>query len=243
MKDPWQLATIAREKDFFTSGWYASREEAFTYAQMESLRQHQHAFSDILTFWPTRFNLSTGGRSRYAEGLLVSSNFLDVLGITPIAGRAFAAENDKVACSSAQAVLSYSFWQREFGGDVNAIGRNVSLDGHRFTVSGITPPSFFGVEPGQRFDVALPLCAENVFTKDGKGRASNRIAFWLTAIGRLKPGWSVDEGVHGYPQSVAHHFPRNGADRIPARRGEVVSEEQIQSDLCKRWGFRTAKAV
>src|SRR6202030_2287956 len=60
VKDPWQLATIARggnPGDFFTAGSYSSREEAFTYAQMEELRKHQQAFSAMLTFWPTQFNL------------------------------------------------------------------------------------------------------------------------------------------------------------------------------------------
>jgi putative ABC transport system permease protein len=192
VKDPWQLATIERAKDFYTAGWYSSREEAFTYAQMDALRHHTQAFSDMLTFWPTRFNLSTGGQSRYAEGLLVSSNFLDVLGVTPVAGRGFSSEEDRVACSSGTAVLSYAFWQREFGGDLNAIGKNISLDGHRFPIGGIMPRSFFGVEPGQGFDVALPLCADNVFAKDGKGHAFDRMAYWLTPIARLKPGWSVE---------------------------------------------------
>lgn len=48
---------------------------------LEAARQHKDAFSDMLTFWPARFNLSTGGRSRYVEGPLVSSNYLDVLGV------------------------------------------------------------------------------------------------------------------------------------------------------------------
>jgi putative ABC transport system permease protein len=190
-----QLATIGRggnPGDFFTAGSYSSREEAFTYAQMEELQKRQRAFSEMLIFWPTQFNLSETGRSRYAEGLLVSSNFLDVLGVTPIAGRGFSAEDDKVACSSGSAVLSYGFWQREFAGNLHAIGKTISLNGHRFPIGGITPPSFFGVEPGQRFDVALPLCADNVFAKDGKGRAFDRMAYWLTPIARLKPGWSVE---------------------------------------------------
>ncbi len=75
---------------------------------------------------------------------------------------------------------------------MNAIGKMVSLDGHQFAIGGVTPASFFGVEPGQRFDVALPLCAENVFAKDGKGRAFEKMSYWLTAIGRLKSGWSVE---------------------------------------------------
>lgn len=194
VKDPGQLVTIARDnpEQFFTAGSYSSREEAFTYAQMEELGKQQQAFSAMLTFWPTQFNLSASGRSRYAEGLLVSHDFLNVLGIVPIAGRGLSAEDDKAVCSSGSAVLSYGFWQREFGGDLNAIGKSISLDGHRFPIAGITPSSFFGVEPGQRFDVALPLCADNVFAKTGKGRAFDRMAWWLTPIARLKPGWSVE---------------------------------------------------
>lgn len=215
VQDPWELATIARggnRGDFFTAGSYTSREEAFTYAQMEELRKHQQAFSEILTFWPTRFNLSASGRSRYAEGLLVSSNFLKVLGITPIAGSGLAAQDDKVACPSASAIVSYGFWQREFGGNLNAIGKMISLDGHRFSIGGITPASFLGVEPGQRFNVALPLCADNVFAKDGKGRAFNRMAYWLTPIARLKPGWSVERA----SMHVANLSPTIFRETVPA---------------------------
>ncbi len=192
VKDPSHLVTIHRGKDFFTAGSYSSRNEAYTYAQMQALQHHQRAFSEMLTFWPNRFNLSTGGRARYAEGLEVSSNFLNVLGVTPFAGTGFSEESDKIACASPAAVLSYGFWQREFGGDLNVIGKTITLDTHRFTISGITPRNFFGVEPGQRFDVALPLCADNAFAKDGKGRWADKLAWWLTPIARLKPGWTVE---------------------------------------------------
>jgi predicted permease len=233
VKDPWQLATIARggnPGDFFTAGSYSSREEAFTYAQMEELRKHQEAFSGMLTFWPTQFNLSASGRSRYAEGLLVSSNFLDVLSIAPIAGRGLSAENDKVACSSGSAVLSYGFWQREFGGNLNAIGKTISLDGHRFPIGGITPSSFFGVEPGQRFDVALPLCADNIFAKDGKGRAFNQTAWWLTPIARLKPGWSVERASRHVANLSATIF----RETVPA---------EYRPDFIKRYLKNKFKAV
>lgn len=112
----------------------------------------------------------------------MSANFLDVLGVMPIVGRGLSAEGDKVACSSATALLSYGFWQQEFGGDRSVIGKTISLNGHGFPIGGITPSSFFGVEPGQRFDVALPLCADNVFAKGGNGRAYDRMAYWLTPI-------------------------------------------------------------
>jgi putative ABC transport system permease protein len=193
VKDPWQLATIDQTGDYFIAGSYNSRDPAFSYAQMEALRKHQQAFSDFLLFWPRRFNLSESGQSRYAEGILATTNYLDVLGITPMAGRGFSREDgDKKACPGAGVLLSYGFWQRQFGGDLSAIGKEIELDGHRFPIGGITPPSFLGVEPGERFDVMLPLCAESVFAQAGKGRIFDKISFWLTPIGRLRPGWTVE---------------------------------------------------
>lgn len=233
VKNPSQLVTVApggSPGDFFIAGNYMSREQAFTYAQMQELEKRQQAFSAMLTFWPTRLNLSTEGQSRYAEGLLVSANFLDVLGVTPIAGRGIPAEDDKVACSSAPVVLSYGFWQGEFGGKLDAIGKTISLDGHRFPIGGITPASFFGVEPGQRFDVALPLCASNVFAKDGKGRAFNKMAFWLTPIGRLKAGWSVERA----SKHVANLSPVIFRETLP---------EEYRPDFAKKYLNNKLKVV
>ncbi len=192
-KDPWQLAAVDAAPDFFVQGWYSARNRAFTYAQYERLRAHQQAFSAMLAFGNTRFNLSRGGDARYAEGLYVSSNFLRVLGVTPVLGRDFLPERDERDCSSAGAVLSYSFWQRELAGNPAAIGRMIYLDGRNFPILGVAPADFFGLEPGNRFDVAVPLCADSLLATDEKGRRLFRTdAWWLTLIGRLKPGWSVE---------------------------------------------------
>ena len=78
-----------------------------------------------------RFNLSPGGEARYAEGLYVSGDFFRVLGVQPIIGRAFTAEDDRPGCASPGAVVSYAFWSRELGGDPGALGRTLSLDGRR----------------------------------------------------------------------------------------------------------------
>jgi predicted permease len=83
-------------------------------------------------------------------------------------------------------VLSYPFWQREFGGDPGVVGRTLILDGRTFPVVGVTSPAFFGVEVGNRYDVAVPLCADN------QGRAPLRHAWWLSIMARLKPGWTPD---------------------------------------------------
>lgn len=223
VKNPAQLATVVRTGSYWLAGSYSSREDAFSYAQLDEVRKRQQAFSEMLLFWPTQFDLSVSGRSRYAEGLLVSSNYLDVLGIKPIAGRGLSTDDDKVACSSGTAILSYGFWQREYGGNLDALGKNISLNGHSFPIAGITPPSFFGVEPGQRFDVMLPLCANNVlYSKDGRGWAYNDTYFWLTPIARLKPGWSVERASAYMKQLSASIFQST----IPA---------SYRPDMAKQW--------
>ena len=93
-------------------------------------------------------------------------------------------------CASPGAVISYAFWQREFGGDPSTLGRSLTLEGHPFPVIGITPASFFGVEVGGSFDVAVPLCAEPTM-RGGPSYLDLRHEWWLAAIGRLKPGWSL----------------------------------------------------
>src|SRR5439155_20399207 len=77
------------------------------------------------------------------------------------------------------------------GGDPRVIGRTILLDGRSFQVLGVTPPSFFGVEVGRTFDVALPLCAEALLLGQQAG-TDQRAVWWLDIMGRLKPGWTVE---------------------------------------------------
>jgi hypothetical protein len=114
---PAELVVIDTAGEFYASWWSSARHRAFTYAQYDQMQRQQQAFSGLLAFGTTRFNLSRGGESRYAEGLYVSANYFDVLGVTPVLGRGFTPADEKADCADAGAVLSYAFWQREFGGD------------------------------------------------------------------------------------------------------------------------------
>ncbi|MGH9630830.1 MAG: ABC transporter permease [Bryobacteraceae bacterium] len=166
----------------------ASRSAEFTYAQWEQIRAHQQAFSGVLAWSAARFNLARGGEARFAEGLYVSGDFFRQLGVDAILGRTLTAKDDSAACNPG-AVLSHAFWLREFGGDPGVLGRTLSLDGYSIPVIGVTPPSFFGVEVGSRYDVAIPLCADRLLAQDKKGRIPLP-AGWLVAFhhGTLEAG-------------------------------------------------------
>jgi len=173
------------------SGWWSTRSATFTSVNWESIRKQQEAFSDVIAWSATQFNLSTEGKAKYAEGLFVSGDFFRVLGVRPVVGRVFAAADDQVGCGTPAAVIGYSFWQSEFAGDPEITNHTVRLDGKLFPIIGVTAPEFFGVEIGHRFEVAVPLCSDPVFWEPGKGRIPSRTAWWLSIMGRLKPGWTI----------------------------------------------------
>jgi predicted permease len=200
--NPQELAYLDFVKGSMRSGNFTTRSARITYVQWEQIRNHQEPFTGAMVWSAARFNLAAGGEARYAEGMYVSAEFFRVLGVQPVLGRGFEAEDDQPGCGTPGAVVSYAFWQRELGGDPNAPGRNLSLDGHAFRVIGVTPASFFGVEVGHRYDVAIPLCADALLSEDGKGRAPVRRDWWLSAMGRLKPGWTSQRATT-YLQTVS----------------------------------------
>ena len=191
VRNPRELAMIDFEKGSHRSGNFSSRSANLTYAQYDAIRTRQQAFTEVLGWSAHRFNLAPGGEARFAEGLYVSGNFFSLLGVNPLIGHTFTAQDDTAACPDPGAVLSYGFWQREFDGDPAALGRTVSLDGHPIPIVGVTPPAFFGVEVGNRFEVAVPLCADRLLSDDGIGRIPARDKWWLSMMGRLKPGFTA----------------------------------------------------
>ena len=192
VEDPQDLVYIDFAPNDSRSGWWSSRSATFTYAHWQQIQSQQQAFTGVLAWSATRFNLALGGEVRYADGLYVSADFFRNLGVPAVLGRVFTAEDDTPTCNNPGAVISYAFWQREYGGEPAALGRTVSLDGRPFPVIGVTPESFFGVEVGNRYEVAIPLCADQLLAEDKtRIRAPLPTAWWLSMMGRLKPGWSV----------------------------------------------------
>jgi predicted permease len=192
VEKPQELATINFQRGSRRSGWWSSRSAQFTYGQLREIRARQEAFTGVLAWSATRFNLANGGEARYAEGLYVSGDFFQLLGVTPYLGRTFVADDDDEGCGHVGAVISNAFWQREFGSDPGVVGRNISIDGHQIPIIGVTGPAFFGVEVGNRFDVAIPLCADRLLADGGRSRIPIAHAWWLSLMGRLKPGWTSE---------------------------------------------------
>jgi len=117
----------------------------------------------------------------------------ETLGVRAILGRTFTTVDDRRGGGpdGAVAVLSYDFWQRRFGGAVDAVGRTLSVERVPFTVIGVTPPDFFGPQVGRAFDVAIPIGDEPII-KGPESLLDGRSTWWLSIMARLKPDQSID---------------------------------------------------
>jgi putative ABC transport system permease protein len=158
---------------------------SFTNPIWEQLRDRQDVFSGMFAYGGGRFNLAAGGEARYAEGNFASGQFFETLGLHAIIGRTFTMADDQRGCP-ATAVISYGFWQREYGGRPDAVGKTVSLDNHPFEILGVIPPGFTGFDVGSDKDVYVPVCTEKIIHGETT-MLDQRSAWWLRVIGRPKP--------------------------------------------------------
>jgi predicted permease len=158
---------------------------AWNYPVWEQLHQ-QPLFENSAAWSRSLFNLASGGEARFVDGLWASGSFFETLGVSALMGRTFSHLDDQPSGGpdGRVAVISYRFWQRHFGGAADAIGQSLALDGVPFTIIGVTPPAFFGMDVGRTFDVIAPLGANR----------GTRVATvsWLYVVGRLRPGQAMD---------------------------------------------------
>jgi predicted permease len=190
VRSPEQLAEVRIANRDWASGSFNGRHSMVTYPLWEQIRDQQQGFSSIFAWGDDTFNLAQGGQARYAQGLWVTGDFFNTLGVPALLGRVFTNADDQRGCGSSGTVISYAFWQREFGGDASVVGRKLTLNGHPFEIVGVTPASFFGLEAGRRYDVAIPICSEPVMRGEYT-KLEKRHHWWLGIIGRLKAGWTI----------------------------------------------------
>src|SRR6266436_1936335 len=136
-----------------------------------------------------RLNLTGNGPATVINGQLVSGEFFRTMGLNAAAGRVFESSDDSPS-AAAVAVLNYGYWQSAFGGSRDVVGRTIELNNVPFTIIGVAEQRFTGITPGSDYDVWLPLSDAQRITDllFWQNRSSDVSNWWLTIVGRLKPG-------------------------------------------------------
>jgi predicted permease len=147
-------------------------------------KRQSKSFSSLALYkdWP-QYNLSDGGTlPEQVRATICSWNLFATLGVQPLIGRSFTAEDDQPSANGT-VILSWSLWNRRFGGDASVIGRKINLDGKPHTIIGVMPRWFALAEQ----KVQLFLAAYHERTPEEMAVIDNH---GFRVIGRLKPGVS-----------------------------------------------------
>jgi predicted permease len=166
--------------------------DSLSYPTYEFYRDRNQVFSGLAAYTDITVNLRFGGDDESAAGQIVTANYFDVLQVPPILGRTFRPEEDLVPGRDDVAMISQGLWKRRFGGDKSVLGRHVILNGYAFTIVGIVPESFAGVQIDRQSkpEVWTPTMSYPKALSWGamEDLQHYRDDEWLTATGRLKPG-------------------------------------------------------
>jgi putative ABC transport system permease protein len=163
------------------------------------LAQNQ-AFEGMAAVTEVAFNLTSGGEPLKVEARGVTAGFFPLLGVAPQLGRVFEPEEDEPGANHV-AVLSHGLWQRRFGRDAGAVGRDIILNGEKYTVIGVMPRGFQFMESYVGLWVPAALSAEDL---------ANHGAHYLTVVARTKPGVTAreaDADVATIATRISHDFP------------------------------------
>jgi macrolide transport system ATP-binding/permease protein len=174
-----------------------TRSEAriFPYPAFELLRKSDTVFSSVFAYYPTRkVNLMVSGQAEQSSGEYVSGDYFGGLAVPPASGRVIIPDDDRVG-APAVAVLSYAYSQRRFGDAASAPGQSILINNVAFTVAGVTPPGFSGVNPGTAPDFYVPLHSNFLLRQGGPGDLAkdylDRNYYWIEMMARLRPGVSL----------------------------------------------------
>jgi len=161
--------------------------------------------------------------SRILSGRAVSANFFEVLGLTMAAGRGFLPGEDDIAAGRPVSVISYRYWQKEYGADPAAVGKSMSLNSELLTIVGVAPERFQDLFVGSRQDVWVPI------PMFGKVMHVNQLPLWrdamegrdqpwLTLIGRLNDGVSLQQArarVEVLAENLRKSYPKSHGNWSP----------------------------
>jgi predicted permease len=222
--DPARLYRIGDTDECCTEGWEADDWSLMSFGLFQRLAEAAPEFEETTAFQATTdmYGIRSAAKDHEARPMhteYVQGNYFHLFGMTPFAGRLLSmADDDRSAAPVA--VMSYSAWQQSYGSDPSLVGTTFMVEGHPVTLIGIAPPGFYGdTLRSDPPDFWIPIHQELLL--DGpEGRMRSNQPQWLYAIGRLKPGASV-QGLDARLTPVLQRWLRYEDDIPAVFRGQV----------------------
>jgi putative ABC transport system permease protein len=208
------------------------KEDIASYPNYIDWKTQSTSYQHMAAFFPLAFSLTGAGEPERLQGVMVTANFFDVMGVQPMMGRLFTPENETPG-KDGLVLISHGLWQRRFGGTQDVIGRTISLGGRQHEIIGVMPPTLRFPDKAEFW---VPLAPDR---DDREARGS----FWLPVIGRLKPRIPVAQAqaeMDGIGKRLEEAFPANrgyGVYVVPLHRQLVGNIERPLVILLAAVGF------
>jgi putative ABC transport system permease protein len=188
-------------------------------------RAHTRTFEHLAAFYTVPINLTGGQDPEHLQVLVVTSGFFTALGTPPVLGRDFTVDDERFG-SHRVVVLSDGFWKRRFGSDRTILGRTVTLNAQPYTVVGVLPPAFSF--RNFRTEVFLPMSFE------AGDNLNTRNNFFLTMVGRLKPGVTRADAVadlNAMSDAIIAAHPENKGTAVAATPLQDVVVKDVRRPI------------
>ena len=202
-------------------------ENALSWPLFHDLRDQVKSFSAVAGYFPlVPASIGSRGEPERVWGQAVSANFFDVTELRMIRGRGFANSEEKQPV----VVLGAGLWHRRFHDDPGMVGKTVTLSGHMFTVVGVAPAGFHGIDQILEAEFWVPLgSADELFPNLPKG--PDRTQNWLFVVGRLRPGATRPQAaaeLKGLAERLARSYPNTDKDKpfVFVHTGLLPPQEQ-----------------
>jgi len=205
----------------------ASTFDGLSYPDYLDFRERTETMTDVVasTLFRVGFSATPDALPEVKYGLLVSGNLFQAMGVTPIFGRAFRPDEDQVPGRDAVVMLGHDFWRDEFGADPNVIGRTVRLNGLDFTVIGVTPEAFTGMDEFFKAAMFIPATMIPRLSNDPVNNLLvSREAQNFNVKARLKPAFTAEQAeaeLIGIAKGLEETYPATNAGRSVKLRTET----------------------
>ncbi len=203
-----QLTSSLPEKDI--------NDFAFSLPRFQAVQAGQTVFSELAMSIATGFTVTGRGDPAQVQGILVSANFLPTLGVQPLHGRNFSADEDRPG-GPPVALISHNYWKQQYNSNPNVLGESITLDGRPHTIIGVLPPAL-STFPLAQTDIWAPRPAEVPFLVPAQLEGGG---FFFNAIARLKPGVSLRQAQENINILAAGYQKAHPANSDATTKAEV----------------------
>ncbi len=226
----------------------------FSYPLYKALRDDSHALDGFAAWGPISTSLNADNMTELVNGAIVSGNLFDVLGITAARGRLLSPSDDVTPGAHPVAVISHDLWQTRFGSRPDIVGHDVRLNGHVFTIVGVTPAGFPGPLVGSARHLYVPMMMQTIVRPSGGGYSGEQNAdllierrkrtggervytpSWLFGLGRLKPGVGPEQAgaelaavATTYERTVSASAAPQRVTLVPIDEGDPRQRQRLRA--------------